>query len=70
MKKLFGLFGLMLVALSLAAQDSSAPPQSTAPEVQPMDEMPVFRVKVVTRNTKATIAIVAARPKLISSARS
>jgi len=53
MKKLFGLFGLMLVALSLAAQDSSAPPQSTAPEVQPMDEMPVFRVKVVTRSTKA-----------------
>src|SRR5580765_223060 len=54
MKKLFGLFGLMLVALSLAAQDTSAPPpQSTAPDVQPMDEMPVFRVKVVTRSTKA-----------------
>ena len=52
MKKLFGLFGLMLVALSLAAQDTSAP-QSTAPDVQPMDEMPVFRVKVVTRSTKA-----------------
>jgi hypothetical protein len=53
MKKLFGLFGLMLVALSLAAQDTSAQPQSTTPDVQPMDEMPVFRVKVVTRSTKA-----------------
>ena len=53
MKKLFGLFGLMLVALSLAAQDTSAQPQSTVPDVQPMDEMPVFRVKVVTRSTKA-----------------
>ena len=52
MKKLFGLFGLMLVAFGLAAQDTSAP-QSTAPDVQPMDEMPVFRVKVVTRSTKA-----------------
>ncbi|HSS96949.1 MAG TPA: OmpA family protein [Terriglobales bacterium] len=54
MKKLFGLFALMLVALTLVAQDiAPIPPQSTAPDVQPMDEMPVFRVKVVTRSTKA-----------------
>jgi outer membrane protein OmpA-like peptidoglycan-associated protein len=53
MKRVFGLFCLILVALSLVAQDTSTPPQSTAPDVQPMDETPVFRVKVVTRSTKA-----------------
>jgi outer membrane protein OmpA-like peptidoglycan-associated protein len=53
MKKLIGLFSLLLVALSIAAQIEPIPPQSTAPDVQPMDEMPVFRVKVVTRSTKA-----------------
>jgi len=54
MKKLFGVVCLMLVALTLAAQEiSPIPPQSTAPDIQPMDEMPVFRVKVVTRSTKA-----------------
>ncbi len=53
MKRLIGLFCLMLVALSIAAQVEPTPPQSTAPDVQPADEMPVFRVKVVTRSTKA-----------------
>ncbi len=53
MRKIVGLFSLLLVALSIAAQIEPTPPQSTAPDVQPMDEMPVFRVKVVTRSTKA-----------------
>ena len=53
MRKILGLFSLLLVALSIAAQIEPTPPQSTAPDVQPMDEMPVFRVKVVTRSTKA-----------------
>lgn len=53
MKKVLGLFCLLLFALSIAAQIEPTPPQSTAPDVQPMDEVPVFRVKVVTRSTKA-----------------
>src|SRR5256885_679094 len=53
MKKLFALLGLVLVALSVAAQQSATPPQQNSTEVEPMDEMPVFRVKVVSRSTKA-----------------
>src|SRR5882724_6036649 len=46
MKKLVSLLGLLFIALSVAAQQNATP-------VEPMDEMPVFRVKVVSRTTKA-----------------
>ncbi len=52
MKKLFGLLGL-LIAMSVAAQQNAAAPQQNSTQVEPMDEMPVFRVKVVSRSTKA-----------------
>lgn len=47
MKRLLALAGLMLVAVCVVAQE-----QTTAP-IEPMDETPVFRVKVVSRSTKA-----------------
>src|SRR3954471_23744879 len=53
MRKLLGLFSLIFIALSVVAQENPAPAQPNAPQVEPMDEMPVFRVKVVTRSTKA-----------------
>jgi outer membrane protein OmpA-like peptidoglycan-associated protein len=53
MKKLFPLFTLALIALSAAAQQTSAPAPTGSTQVEPMDEMPVFRVKVVSRSTKA-----------------
>ena len=53
MKKLFALLGILIVAACVAAQDSSAPPQQGSTQIEPMDEMPVFRVKVVSRSTKA-----------------
>jgi outer membrane protein OmpA-like peptidoglycan-associated protein len=53
MKKLFALLGLLAIAVGLAAQDNSAQPQQGSAQVEPMDEMPVFRVKVVSRSTKA-----------------
>ena len=45
MNRLLALLGLMLMAASVAAQDST--------QVEPMDQMPVFRVKVMARTTKA-----------------
>ena len=53
MKKLFALLGILIIAACVAAQDSSAPPPQGSTQVEPMDEMPVFRVKVVSRSTKA-----------------
>ena len=53
MKKLFALFCLLLMAISVAAQQNTAVPQQNSTQVEPMDEMPVFRVKVVSRTTKA-----------------
>ena len=53
MKKLFALLGILIIAACVAAQDSSAPPPQGSTQVEPMDGMPVFRVKVVSRSTKA-----------------
>ncbi len=53
MKKLISLLGLLLIAMSVAAQQSATEPQQNSTQVEPMDEMPVFRVKVVARSTKA-----------------
>lgn len=56
MKKcLIALFAVFLVS-TLWAQDNSAPqeaPASQAPAIAPMEQTPVFRVKVVSRTTKA-----------------
>ena len=49
MKKYFGVVCLTLAAASLFAQEN--PPN--APNVEPMEETPVFRVHVVGRSTKA-----------------
>jgi len=54
MKKALIAFFVLLLASFCRAQDTSAPAQpqeSTA--IQPMDQTPVFRVKVVSRTTKA-----------------
>jgi len=62
MKKLFSLLCVLAFALALSAfaQDTTPPvaPQGTTAQpastnVEPMEETPVFRVKVVTRTTKA-----------------
>lgn len=63
MKKVFTLICALLFAACAFAQDSGSAPASTpAPDaaaqqgttnVEPMDETPVFRVKVVSRTTKA-----------------
>ena len=64
MKKVFYLFCVLALAACAFAQDSGAsapatPPQDTTAQpnsntnVEPMDETPVFRVKVVSRTTKA-----------------
>jgi outer membrane protein OmpA-like peptidoglycan-associated protein len=47
MKKVFGLICIMLLASGVRAQ------QDTAPAVEPMNQTPVFRVKVLSRTTKA-----------------
>ena len=63
MKKIFGFLCMMALAICAFAQDSSAPPATAAQDntaqpnsptnVEPMDQTPVFRVKVVSRTTKA-----------------
>jgi len=47
MKKVLGLICMMLLASGVLAQ------QDTAPAVEPMNQTPVFRVKVLSRTTKA-----------------
>ena len=47
MKKVLGLICIMLLASGVLAQ------QDTAPAVEPMNQTPVFRVKVLSRTTKA-----------------
>ena len=47
MKKVLGLICVMLLSSGVRAQ------QDTAPAVEPMNQTPVFRVKVVSRTTKA-----------------
>ncbi|MGH9566202.1 MAG: hypothetical protein ACRD4I_09485, partial [Candidatus Angelobacter sp.] len=61
MKKVFGLLCVLAFAACAFAQDAStapaAPQDTTAQQsntkVEPMEETPVFRVKVVSRTTKA-----------------
>jgi outer membrane protein OmpA-like peptidoglycan-associated protein len=62
MKKVFSLLCVLAFAACAFAQDANpapaAPPQDTTAQpsntnVEPMEETPVFRVKVVTRTTKA-----------------
>ncbi len=53
MKKLLAVFALLLMAMSVAAQQNAPAPGENSTPVEPMDEMPVFRVKVVSRSTKA-----------------
>lgn len=64
MKKMFYLVCVFALATCAFAQDSNAAAPTTAPQdttaqpnsntnVEPMDETPVFRVKVVSRTTKA-----------------
>ena len=53
MKKLFALLGLLVMTVGVAAQDNTSAPQASPTQIEPMDQMPVFRVKVVSRSTKA-----------------
>jgi outer membrane protein OmpA-like peptidoglycan-associated protein len=56
MKYFFTAVFVILFSALLPAQETPAPPPSTADQptqVEPMDQTPIFRVKVVSRTTKA-----------------